>query len=197
MAAPLHRQTTCRCRCKCVVLMASTLPPQCHSPWSSRKLARSVRVAWRLRCKGKHQFCRCRCKCVVLTASTLPPQCQRQRRARTVWFHPPRTVEQPQACTISRSCMAASLQRQTTCRMVQVRGPGAKHSPVGVSAAETSTHTLSPPPLDTVEQPQACSTNRSYMAASLQRQTTCRCRCKCVVLAASTLPPECQRQRRA
>ena len=44
-----------------------------------------------------------------------PLACQRQRRARTLRPPPPRTVEQPQACSISRRTfmMAAPLQRQT------------------------------------------------------------------------------------
>ena len=37
------------------------------------------------------------------------PKCQRQRRARTLPFSSPRTVEQPQACSISRRCMATSV----------------------------------------------------------------------------------------
>ena len=50
------------------------------------------------------------------------PECQRQRRARTLSSPPPRTVEvRPQAYSITRSFMAALLQRQFTILQVQVR----------------------------------------------------------------------------
>ena len=42
-----------------------------------------------------------------------PLKCQRQRRARTVPPPTPRTVEQPHACSISRSFIAAPLHSQT------------------------------------------------------------------------------------
>ena len=49
--------------------------------------------------------------------------------------------------------------------------------------------TSRPPPPPTTEQPQACSISRRFMAAPLQRRSPS---CRCLVLAASTLPPECQ-----
>ena len=55
------------------------------------------------------------CRCLVHKASTLPLKCQRQRRARTLSPPPPpRTVEQLQAWSVSRSCMAAWLQSKQT-----------------------------------------------------------------------------------
>ena len=78
-------------------------------PCSSRKLARSVGASWRLRCKGNHHPPGASDLC----SKHSPPECQRQRRApRTLSLPPPHTVQQPQACSISRSLMAASLQRQ-------------------------------------------------------------------------------------
>ena len=51
-----------------------------------------------------------------------PQECQRQRRASTVSLPPPRTVEQPQACSIIwQSFMAAPWQRQITCRLLDQR----------------------------------------------------------------------------
>ena len=46
----------------------------------------------------------CKSRCLVLTASTL----HKQRRACTLSAPPPHSVEQPQACSISRSFMVAS-----------------------------------------------------------------------------------------
>ena len=51
-----------------------------------------------------------------------PPECQRQRRASTLSPPPPRTVEQLQACSISRkSLMAAPLHRQAPSSSLFVR----------------------------------------------------------------------------
>ena len=95
------------------------------------------------------------CRCMVLTASTL----HKQRRARTLRRPSLCTVEQPQACSISWSFMAASVAKANHLQ-VQVHGPHGRHSP----QAETSTP-LRPPASRTVEQPQACSVSRSVMAA--------------------------------
>ena len=85
----------------------------------------------------------------------LPPECQRQRRARTLSLSPSRTVEQPHVCSISRrSFTTTSLQRQTTCRLLDRRG--GKHSPPECQRQRRA-RTLRPPsPPRTVEQPQAC-----------------------------------------
>ena len=53
------------------------------------------------------------CKwCRGISGKHSPPECQRQRRARTLTPPPPRTVRQPQACTISRGFMAASIAKE-------------------------------------------------------------------------------------
>ena len=79
------------------------------APWSSRTLARSVGASWR-----RHRTMANTCRCLVVTAGTLYSlKRQRQRRARTVTPRPPRTVEQPHACSISRSFIAAPLHSQT------------------------------------------------------------------------------------
>ena len=82
-------------------------------------------------------------------------------RARTSSPLPPRTVKQPQACSTSRSLMAAPVQ---TTLQVQVRGRGGKHSP-SECRRQTRARTLTTPLPRTVEQPQACSTSRRLMAA--------------------------------
>ena len=77
--------------------------------------------------------------------------------------------------------MAAPVQRQGT--HLQVPGPGGKHS-LPECQQRRRAHTLSLPPPGIVEQPQACSISRSFMAAPLQRHTPS---CRCLVLAAITL----------
>ena len=73
-----------------------------------------------------------------------PPKYQREKRARTLSPPPPRTVEQPQACTISRIFMAAPLQRQTQSYKCMIGG--GKHSALFiVQEAETSKHLESAP----------------------------------------------------
>ena len=73
------------------------------------------------------------CRCVVLVVSTLHPHCQqRQGRARTLTPPPPRTVEQPQACLISRGYLAASAAKESN--HMQDKGPA------GETVGETSTH---------------------------------------------------------
>ena len=54
-----------------------------------------------------------------------PLACQRQRRACTLNRSPPRTVEQPQACSISRrSFMAVALALRSRCKLARsVGGP--------------------------------------------------------------------------
>ena len=100
---------------------------------------------------------------------------RRQRRARTLSLPPPRTVEQPQACSISRSFMTALLQRPSH-DILQVPGRSGRQalSQQSASKSERRARTLSLPPPRTVEQPQACSIRRSFIAASLQRQPHCR-----------------------
>ena len=93
---PLRRQSTYRC-----------IVPWCW--W----LARSVGAAWRLSLQRQST-----CRCIVpwsypgSGSSTLHPRA----RGRGTSTHleslsrpPPRTVEQPQACSISRSCIVASV----------------------------------------------------------------------------------------
>ena len=102
-------------------------------------------------------------------------ECQRQRRARTLSPLPPRTVEQPQACSISRSGSLVN--------------PSQRQRPAGAwleCQRQRRARTLSPLPPCTVEQPQACSiSRRGSMAAPSQQQRP----------AGAWL--ECQRQRRA
>ena len=82
---------------------------------------------------------------------------------------------------ISRSLMAAPFAKATTCRCLIITAASTLHHP---SAGGTDEHApLSPPPPPTVEQPQACSTSRSFMAASVAKANTCRC----LITAASTL----------
>ena len=92
------------------------------APRSSHKLAPSVGTSWRLyyRIPSIQAFCR--------GSKHSPSKCQRQRRARTLSQSAPRTVEQPQACSISRHLMASLV--QTTLQVPD-------------SAAETSTHLMS------------------------------------------------------
>ena len=128
------------------------------APWSSRrKLAPSVGASSRLRCRpqsvqvlgrgGKH------------SPTAVPePETSTHRESLTR----PRTVEHPQACSISRSFMAAPLQDT-----VQVRGRGSKHSHAECKRQRRA-RTLRPPPPCTVQHPQACSISESVMAAPLQ-----------------------------
>ena len=62
------------------------------------------------------------CRCLVGGGKHSAPWCRRQRRARTLSPFLPRTVEQPQACSTSRSFMAAPLQT------LQAPGRGGKHA---------------------------------------------------------------------
>ena len=71
---------------------------------------------------------------------------------------------EPQACSISRSLMAAPLQRQT----LQVPGPRSKHSP-SKCQRQRRARTLMSPLTRSTEQPQACSISLHLMAAPLQR----------------------------
>ena len=143
--------------CKGMREAASTLHPSAggrdeHAPciclhltrWSSRKLARSVGAAWR-RCRrrGNHLH--------VQVQRTLSPSA-------------PSIVEQLQACSISRSFMAALLQRQAPAGAWSKRQ--ARRSPPECRRQRRAC-TLSPPASCTVKQPQACSTRRSFVAATL------------------------------
>ena len=98
---------------------------------------------------------------VHLCSKHSPPECQSQTRPRTLRLPPPHTVEQPQACSISRSLMAAPLQKQPPARALDLCS---KHSPPECQS-QTRPRTLRLPPPHTVEQPQACSISRSLMAA--------------------------------
>ena len=112
-------------------------------------------------CKGKHT-----CKCLVWSA-------RRQRRATNLRTPPPRTEEQPQACSVARlggrrfdgvSVAKANTpppsQRQTH---LQVPGWSARW--------QRRARSLSPPPPRTEEQPQACSIRCSFDVGSLKRQS--------------------------
>ena len=103
-------------------------------------------------------------------ASTLQPS----TRGRHKHVSPPGTVEQPQACAISRRVMAAPSQSQTTCRCLVA---GGKHSP-SECQRQRQVRTLSPTPSRPMEQPQICTIGGRVMAAPAQSQM-------------------CQRQRRA
>ena len=119
---------------------------------------------------AKANTCRC---LVVAAASTLQPSArapEAERRARTLSPPPPRTMEQPQACSISREHHGGSVApRQTP--VLQVLGRrGGKHSPTRVP--ERRARTLSQPPSCTVEQPQACSTSRELHGGSVAKANT-------------------------
>ena len=101
---------------------------------------------------------------LVAAASTLhSSECQRQRRARTLSLPPPRTVEQPQPCSISRSLVAAPPNNGKHF-LHQVAGRSGKHSPLKCQRHRRA-RTLSLPSPRTVEQPQPCSISRSFVAA--------------------------------
>ena len=130
-------------------------------------------------------------------ASTAPLHVQAAETSkRTLSPCPPRTVEQPQACSCSRSLMAAPLQNttiagawsrwqahsslrvaaaETSTRTLSRRASAshrgaAAHSPSRALVAETSKCTLSPCPHRIVKQPQACCyISRSLMAAPSQK----------------------------
>ena len=110
---------------------------------------------------------------------------------------PPRTMEQLQACSLSRwSLMAASVRWHVT--PMQVLGLGGKQSPPKCQRQRRArTLTPPPPPPRNMVQPQACSLSRwSLMAASVRMNDTL---CRCLVLVASTLHQSArhvQRQRR-
>ena len=94
--------------------------------------------------------------CLTTSGKHSPPECQRPRRARTLSRPPPRTVEQPQSCSItSRSLMAASVAKTKPPAEVCCLVCGGKHSPPECHPQRRA-RTLSRPPPRTVEQPQAC-----------------------------------------
>ena len=64
-----------------------------------------------------------------------PPECQQQRQARTLTPPPLRTVEQPQACSTCRSCMAASVAEHSACAWSSPQALSTR-----VPEAETSAH---------------------------------------------------------
>ena len=133
-----------------------------------------------------HKQTTCWCMCVVLAATNVYWSASRRDEHTTLTAPLPHIMKQPQACSISRSFVAASLlPRQTTCIRCKCMVMAA--STVHQSASSRNEHkTLRPPPPCTVKPPQAGSISRSFVAAPLlQRQTTCRC--MCVVLTASTL----------
>ena len=70
---------------------------------------------------------------VVVAASTLHPSATGRERARTLNTAPPRTVEQPQACSISWRSMAASVAEG---KHLHVPGHGQQLSTTRVPAAE-------------------------------------------------------------
>ena len=96
-------------------------------------------------------------------------ECWRQRRARTLSPPLPRTMKNTHFCSISRSSMAAPLQRQNHNHAGAWSWRPA-HSTC-VFTRQRRARTLRPPQSRTMEQPQACSISRSFMAASLQWQT--------------------------
>ena len=103
-----------------------------------------------------------------------PHECHRQKRASTLSQPPPRTVEQPQACSISRSLMAAfRLQSQSPAS--QVPQPQEAHQ----CQRQRRARFWSPPPPRTVEQPQACSISRSLMAAFRCKANHLQVSCLC------------------
>ena len=111
--------------------------------------------------------------------------------ARTLSPPPPRTVEQPQACSICLSCMAASVAKPNHLQCTWSQQPSAR-----------SRHEHAPwsrPPPRTVEQPQACSISLSCMSASvakpkhLQGAVASRGKptCRCASGGKHSPPPEC------
>ena len=106
-----------------------------------------------------------RCKGKALCTQSVPGR----DKPRSLSLRTPHTVEQPQACSISRSFMAASVAKANHLQ-VHVHGPHGRHSP----QAETSTP-LRPPASRTVEQPQACSVSRIFMAASVAKPNHLQC----------------------
>ena len=98
-----------------------------------------------------------------------PPECRRQRRAHTVSPPPPRTVQQPQACSISWSFIMAAPSTQH--KIIVGAWSRRQALPTRVSEAETSTHLDSTSSPRTVQQPQACSNSRSLMAAPSTQNT--------------------------
>ena len=104
------------------------------------------------------------------------PECQQQRQARTLTPPPLRTVEQPQACSTCRSCMAASVAEHSACAWSSPQALSTR-----VPEAETSAHL------------ESASASHHGVAASLLHQSElhgasgCRSQCRCLVLAMSTL----------
>ena len=132
-----------------------------------------------------------------------PPECSRQRRAHASSPQPPciswsrcklaqssaalrrlhRKGQHLQVpCSISRSSMPALSQRAEAHAGAWIWRRQARLS-TQVLEPETSTHLASVTTLHIVEQVQACSISRSFMAAPSQRANTCRC----LGMAASTL----------
>ena len=102
---------------------------------------------------------------MVGAASNLHPSARRQRRARTLSPPPPRTVEQPsQACSITRSFIAAPLQTTISA------GAWLRQQALScrVQTTATSTHLESASTSHRGAPSQACSINRSFMAAPLR-----------------------------
>ena len=87
----------------------------------------SMDTLGRLRCSRQTT---CKCMSLVLAASTLPPECKRQTRARTLSPPLPYTVEQPQACSISRRSISGSVAHAAN----QLLNVGGKHFSTGVPA---------------------------------------------------------------
>ena len=107
------------------------------APWSSRSLLDQSELHVSFRCKAKAPA-RCRCKprqthlqvCLWRQAlSTTGVLAAETTHARTLSRPPPRTVEQPQACSISLSCMVAFVAKPKQPDLHVFLSPGGKHSP--------------------------------------------------------------------
>ena len=118
----------------------------------AESLLHQSKLAWRLRCRPQSVRGRGR------GSEHSPPECQGHRRARILTPPPSRTVQQPQACSTSRSFMAAV--KSTQLASVSHRAAAARRK-------------LAPPV-------GAC------MAAPLQAAISA---CRCVVVVARTLRP--------
>ena len=104
---------------------ASTLQSAAAASWLHQS-----ELAWRLRCKGKQT-----CVCRLPGGKHSPLECQ--RRAHTLSPPSPRTEDQPQACSISRSLHGGSVARanKPACARAWRQALSA-----GLLSAETSTH---------------------------------------------------------
>ena len=94
----------------------------------------SMDALGRLRCSRQTT-----CKCAVLAASTLHQSASGRHEHAQFSLPPPITVEQQQACYINGSLRSAPLQQPNHLQVHEL-GPGGKHSPTRVQAADTSTH---------------------------------------------------------